>query len=144
MTLVKNKMTNNTAIVEIKKPQTKLLRKTPIQRGVFSPSTELSGAISQVLEQKYRFERDIARIKEDSRIYDIETYSVHCCLIIGKTPSGVEHQKSFELVRRNSKDVDVVTFDELLGKLKELSQFLSPDQAKPATQIQVPESDLPF
>ena len=124
--LVKNSMTNNTAIIEIKKPQTQILNKKPFRSGVYTPSSDLSGSINQVLDQKYQFERAIAQIKENSEIYDIETYSVHCCLIIGKMPSDKDQQKSFELYRGNSKDVEIVTFDELLNKLKELSTFLNP------------------
>ena len=140
--LVKNSMTNNTAIIEIKKPQTKLLNKTPIRLGVYTPSSELSGSINQVLDQKYRFESEIAQIKVNSGIYDIETYSVHCCLIIGKMPFDEDRQKSFELYRRNSKDVEIVTFDELLKKLKELSAFLNPEKTE--LPIQDASIDQPF
>ena len=140
--LVKNSMTNNTAIIEIKRPQTELLNKKPFRHGVYTPSSELSGSISQVLDQKYLFERAISQFKENSRIHDIETYSVHCCLIIGKMPSDEDQQKSFELFRRNSKDVEIVTFDELLKKLKELSVFLNPEKTEPS--IQDESIDLPF
>ena len=136
--VVKNSMTNNTAIIEIKTPQKKLLNTRPYRDGVYTPSSELSGPINQVLDQKYQFERAIAHIKEKSKIYDIETYSVHCCLIIGKMPSDEGRRKSFEIFRRNSKDVEVVTFDELLKKLKELLTFLTSVETEPATQ------DLPF
>ena len=57
---------------------------------------------------------------------------MHCCLVIGKTPEGDDQKKSFELFRRNSKDVEVVTFDELLEKLKQLSVFLRATE-EPAT-----------
>ena len=140
--LVKNSMTNNTAIIEIKRPQTKLLNKKPFRSGVYTPSSELSGSINQVLDQKDILEREIALIKENSGIYGIETYSVHCCLIIGKMPSDKDQHKSFELYRRNSKDVEIVTFDELLNKLKELSTFLNP--AKTESSIQDEPIDLPF
>lgn len=122
--LAKNSLTNNTALFEIKTPQTALLNKKSYRGGVFIPSRELSGSINQVLDQKYQFQKDVARIKENSRIYDIESYAVHSCLIIGQTPKGTDEQKSFELFRRNSKDVQIVTFDELLEKLKQLHSFL--------------------
>ena len=93
--VVKNSMTNNTAIIEIKTPQEKLLNAQPYREGVYTPSTELSGSINQALDQKYRFEREIAQIKENSRIHDIETYSVHCCLIIGTIPTTEDRHKSF-------------------------------------------------
>ena len=122
--LVKNSLTNNTSIFEIKTPQTQILNKTSFRDGVFTPSADLSGSINQALDQKHQFQKHIAQTKENTRRYDIESYSVHCCLVIGKTPDGDDRKKSFELFRRNSKDVEIVTFDELLEKLKQLSAFL--------------------
>ncbi len=122
--LVKNSLTDNTAIFEIKTPQTPILNKTAFRDGVYTPSSDLSGSINQALDQKYQFQKQIAQIKDNSKIYDIETYAVHGCLVIGLTPDGDDQRKSFELFRRNSKDIDVVTFDELLEKLKQLSAFL--------------------
>ena len=122
--LVKNSLTNNTAIFEIKTPQTPILNKTPFREGIFTPSAELSGSINQALDQRYQFQKQIAQIKDNTRLYDIESYAVHCCLVIGNTPDGDDRKKSFELFRRNSKDVEIVTFDELLEKLKQLSIFL--------------------
>jgi Domain of unknown function (DUF4263) len=128
--LVKNSLTNNTAIFEIKTPQTPILNKTPFRDGVFTPSADLSGSINQALDQKYQFQKQIAQIKDNTRLYDIESYAVHCCLVIGKTPDGDDRKKSFELFRRNSKDVEIVTFDELLEKLKQLSAFLRAAKAE--------------
>ena len=142
--LVKNSLTNNTAIIEIKTPQKKLLNVEPYRDGVYTPSTELSGSINQALDQKYRFEREIAQFKENSKIRDIETYSVHCCLIIGKMPSGDDQLKSFEHIRRNSKNVDVITFDELLEKLNQLLGFLDPNHPEPSAPPHLKDSELPF
>ena len=55
--------------------------------------TALSELINQALDQKYQFECEIAQFKEKSRIHDIESYSVHCCLIIGTIPSVDDRQK---------------------------------------------------
>lgn len=122
--LVKNSLTNNTAIFEIKTPHSSILNKTQFRDGVYTPSANLSGSINQALDQKYQLQKQISQIKENSRIYDVESYAVHCCLVIGKTPEGDDQKKSFELFRRNSKDVEIVTFDELLEKLKQLRDFL--------------------
>ena len=127
--LVKNSMTNNTAIVEIKKPDTPLLKQSKYRNEVFPPSTDLTGAITQALDQKHYFEKEIAHIKENSNIYDIRTYSVQCCLVVGTIPEDEAKQKSFELFRGNSKDVEIITYDELLTKLENLLVFLSsPDK----------------
>ena len=140
--LVKNTMTNNTAIVEIKTPYTKLLNDRPYRDGVFTPSALLSGSINQALDQKYKLEREITQIKENSRIQDIRSYSVHCCLIVGTMPNDEDQRKSFELFRRNSKDVEIITFDELLQKLKNLNDFLSTSQTEDV--IQHESIDPPF
>lgn len=121
--LVKNKLTDNCAIVEIKRSGTKLLN-TRSRSGVHTPSSQLVGAVNQALAQKNRFEKEVAQIKDNSDIHDITSYSVSCCLLIGKMPPTKERQRSFELYRGNSKDVDIVTFSELLEKLKQVRDFL--------------------
>lgn len=122
--LVRNRISNNAAIFEIKMPRTSLLNRTPYREGLYTPSSDLSGAINQMLDQKREFQQNIATIKENSRIYDLETYALHGVLVIGTTPEGRDEQKSFELFRGNSKDVTIITFDELLAKLKLLQAFL--------------------
>ena len=121
--LFKNSMTKNSAIVEIKTPRTKLLNARPYRSDVYTPSGDLVGAINQALEQKYQFEKGIAQIKENSGMYDIESYSVHCCLIIGTMPSDKNRLRSFELFRRNSKNVEITTYDELLKKAEATQGF---------------------
>ena len=131
--IFKNPTTNNVAIIEIKTPQEKLLYNDPYRVGVYGPTKELSGATNQTLAQKYQFEHDIAQIKSNSRTYDIESYAIHCGLIIGTMPPEEDKKKSFEFFRGNSQKVEIVTFDELLEKIKQLRDFLSPR-----------EIDLPF
>lgn len=121
----KNSQTNNAAIFEIKTPKTPLLNKTAFRGKVFSATTEFSGSIVQILDQKYQLGKSLPYLKSNDRNLDLEAYAVHCCLIIGTTPTGLDEQKSFELFRRNSREVEIITFDELLGKLKQLHSFLS-------------------
>ena len=134
--LVKNSMTQNAAIIEIKTPHTKLLNRKQVSRGVYTPSGELVGAISQTLDQKNHFEHEIAQIKVNSRIYDMESYSVHCCLIVGKVPSDEDRLRSFELFRGNSKDVEIITFDELMEKLRQLREFLNSPEPELGDRLQ--------
>lgn len=124
--LVKNNLTNNAALVEIKKPSTPLLKTSVYRAGVYASSNELSGSICQLLDQKYKFQKEISAIKDNSGVYDIESYSVDCVLIIGTIPEEKEQKKSFELFRHNSKDVRVFTFDELSNKLKDIYLALKP------------------
>ena len=123
--LVKNSLTNNTAIIEIKTPKADLLNKKVYRSGVYTPSAELSGSINQVLDQKYKFQKEIVHIKGNSGVDNIESYSVHCSLIIGRMPTNNDQIKSFEIFRHNSRDVEIITFDELLEKLEILHRFLA-------------------
>lgn len=138
----KNTLTNNVAIIEIKTPQAKLLNQKTYREGVYTPSAELSGAINQALDQKYHFEGQILLDKGRSGIHDIESYSIHCGLIIGTMPTEADQKKSFEFFRGNSKNVEILTFDELLEKIKKLRDFLSPSAID--SEIGLEENDLPF
>ena len=140
--LVKNNLTDNSAIIEIKTPQTDLLNKTPYRGEIYTPSGELVGAINQALGQKQSFEREFSLIKDKSRLSDIESYSVRCCLIIGRLPVDNDRKRSFELFRGNSKNVDIVTFDELFEKLRSLRDLLT--GKVPETTAQSQPIELPF
>ena len=134
--LVKNSLTDNSAIIEIKTPQTRMFNKSPYRNGIYPPSAQLVGAVNQALDQKHNFEREIAQIKVNSRLFDIETYSVRCCLVVGTMPVDEYRKRSFELFRGNSKHVEVVTFDELLEKLKGLRDLLTSRYPEPKIERQ--------
>ncbi len=126
--LFKNSLTNNVALVEIKKPTTQLLDAREYRQGVFGPSKELNGAISQVLDQAYNLTKNLIGLKESSRQWDLESYAVSCFVVAGRTPSASDpaKQKSFELYRANSRSVTIVTYDEILERLRLLRDFLAP------------------
>ena len=123
--LYKNSQTNNSVLVELKTPRTKLLNAKPVRAGMYGPSSELSGSLTQVLDQRNFFQKSISAFKDNSRIHDIESYAVRGCLVIGILPDDEDMKKSFELYRGNSKDVDIVTFDELLERIKQFKEFLT-------------------
>ena len=125
--LVKSESTHNAALIEIKTPDTELLQKKEYRGGVFAPTMELSGSVSQLLDQRGKFVESLPLKMRNSEGVRIESHSVECILIIGRTPTDRSRQRSFEIFRRNSKDANVVTFDELLQKLKNLRDFLSLD-----------------
>jgi len=129
----------NLALVEIKTPKTPLLAKREYRGGVFAPSDDLSGAVTQVLDQRHQLQMDINNKKVASKAYDVFTYAVPCIVIAGQEPGTDDERKSLELYRNNLRDVIVITFDELLAKLKSLHEFLSkkpepPPPPNPAMQ----------
>ena len=135
--LVKNGLTNNAALVEIKTPKAKLLNQTPYRKDVYTPAGELVGAINQVLDQKNKFEQDIAKIRDRDRTLDVEAYHVQAYVLAGRTPPDRDRVRSFELFRHNLKDVVVMTFDELLRKVEDLCEFLEGGNG-------MKDDDIPF
>jgi hypothetical protein len=125
--LVKNGHIDNLALIEIKTARTKLLGRE-YRGGVFPPSAELTGCLTQVLDQRHRLQAELSARKVNSRRYDLEAYAVRCVVIIGKTPDEVDQKKSLELFRNNLHDILIITFDELLEKLRDLHKFLSPER----------------
>lgn len=136
--LVKNPESNNVGIFEIKRPKAGLVRRTTYRGGVHAPTEELAGSVTQILDQRYQLQRSLTALKEASRDYELEQYAIGCCLVIGRTPSEPDEQKSFELFRHSLKDVVVVTYDELLAKLKQLRELLSLEPVEPAA-VEPPE-----
>lgn len=122
--LSKNSSTHNAALVEIKRPDTALFG-TEYRSGVWAPAPSLMGAVVQVLDQRQKFVTNIANIKHTSRLPDLEAYAVDCVLVAGRTPQTPDKISSFELIRSQFKDVRIVTFDDLLGKLILLREMLT-------------------
>lgn len=122
-------LTNNVAITEIKTPDLDLLNKGSYRDNIYAPSSKLSGAINQILDQRYHFQKEIVQMKDnDGGQIDIRSYFVHCCLVAGRMPADEDRKKSFELFRHNLKDVEIVTFDELLKKLEDFYDFVNHEE----------------
>ena len=145
--LVRNSLTNNAALVEIKTPQANLLNKRAYRKNVYAPALDLVGAINQALDQKSKFEQDIAGIRNRNRSLDLEAHHVHACVLAGTMPSGEEQIRCFELFRHNLKDVTVVTYDELVRKVEDLCAFLDgqPDGGEKDVEVGGEDaSEIPF
>ena len=65
--LFKNAMTDNAALVEIKKPNTQLLAKTPYRAGVYGVHSEIGKSVTQVLDQALQLGRSEADTKRRTR-----------------------------------------------------------------------------
>lgn len=136
--LAKNPVTSNAALVELKTPQAELLAAKPYRGAtnanpVYQPHADLSGAVAQVLDQRYRLQKDIATHRSNNRGLELTTYHVDCVVVAGRTPEDEDCRQSFEIYRQSLKDVRIVTFDELLIKLESLREFLA-TTARPAAE----------
>lgn len=122
--------TGNLAIVEIKKPTTELLASSPYRGDdVFAASTELSGTIAQILDQRVRLQRELPLLKEESERHDIHDYGTRCIIVAGRTPSDRARRKSLELLRNAITGVILLTYDELLARLEEVHAAIGPSAA---------------
>ena len=118
---------NFTVLVELKLPGTKLFDSRKNRAGSWRLSSELLDSFSQILEQKAGWQ-----IKSDSREanYNSEgsaikqrTVDPKCILIIGSDRQfdGNEKEKTiklktFELFRRDSRNIEILTYDELFAR----------------------------
>ncbi|EOG8090039.1 Shedu anti-phage system protein SduA domain-containing protein [Enterobacter roggenkampii] len=93
---------------------------------VFGPSTELGGAIAQILDQRFKLQSELPVIKNNMNRYDLHSYAVRCIVVAGMTPQEHQQRKSFELVRNAFAEIVIVTFDELLARLTEIKNALQP------------------
>ncbi|CAN5391780.1 hypothetical protein BH09PSE1_BH09PSE1_02220 [soil metagenome] len=122
--LHKNGLTDNLTLIEIKKPGS-LLVGPQYRGGVYPPSTDVSGSVTQILDQRYQLQKALPGLKDTSNRWDLESYAIKGLIIVGRDLEEKAQKKSFELYRNNLHDVQIITFDELLAKLRHLHDFLS-------------------
>lgn len=139
--LLAQRYTGNLALIEIKRPKTPLLKAVPYRADLHAPTTDVSGSVSQVLDQKYRLQNSFTQKAYESGLTNVHPYSIQCIVIVGTAPTGKDERKSLELFRNSTKDVTIITFDELMEKLKEIQRvFSASDEAAPAML----DADVPF
>lgn len=124
--------TDYTVLVEIKRPDTKIFKPSKNARsGTWEFSSEFIGAVSQILEQKAEWlsfaNHGEHSNKTGTEILKARTKNAKSILVIGSNNefSGsinpVESnlkKDTFELFRRGTNNVDIITFDELLERAK--------------------------
>jgi hypothetical protein len=124
-----------TTFVELKKPDTPLFNTDKNRSGSWCLSNELTWAISQILEQKasgqIKIETKKVLLDDNDQPITQRSFDPKVILIIGcwdqveqsnDTP-GVKSikRKTFELFRRDSRNVEIITYDELY----ERAQFIA-------------------
>lgn len=124
--LIKNSLSDNVSFLEIKTHKTKLLENTAYRgEDVYSATRDLTGCITQVLNQRDNFQKEFYQTKVKSKS-DFETFNSKCVVLIGCISDLDENKRySFELFRSNSRDVEIVTFDELHTKIKSLQSIMN-------------------
>jgi hypothetical protein len=124
--LYRNAITDDATLIEIKTPATDLLNSRQYRNNTYRPSIELSGATQQLLTDRLSLIQDYGALTRGDEP-QFRTFSPRLVLVIGharRELSTVSERQSFELYRRNLREVDVVTFDELREKIALLIELL--------------------
>ena len=129
--LLKNALTNNAALVEIKKPATKLMRSRPYRKGLYGVQAEIGEAVTQVLDQALQLTRHEADTKQRTDDTSWTSNAPRCFVVAGlaREFDSDDKKKSFDLYREHLTGVRIVTFDEILGQMTTLYDFLASEAA---------------
>jgi hypothetical protein len=137
-----------TTFIELKKPSTPLFANEKNRSNSWRLSNELIDSVSQILEHKAS-----GLIRLDSNQYvngeslEQKAYDSKVILIIGdwaeleksaKTQERNIKRKTFELFRRDSRNIEILTFDELF----ERACFIT--EGKKEADFIIEDDDLPF
>lgn len=125
---------NFTTFVELKLPETPLYGKSKNRSNAWSLSNDLIDGVSQILEQKASGQLKLATNPFDKEGEPInqKSYDSKTILIIGNLKKEVDKssdstkvkeikKKTFELFRRDSRNVEILTYDELYKRTKHIT-----------------------
>jgi len=131
-------------LIEIKTPKTQLLN-GQYRGNAYSISTELSGAVVQVANYKSSLQSEYHKLVQDKD--EMEAFEPNCVVIIGNYSREINQssvkKKSLGLFRSHLKDIEIITYDELFGKVQFLVDLL---EGKSGNNIPNKEDDfdVPF
>jgi len=141
--------TRFTVLVELKRPDTPLFESDANRSKSWRLSKDITNSVSQILTQKAEWEYKSQTEQFDSEDKRIEEKTVNpkTILIIGNTSqfSGNDREsiikaKTFELYRRNSRNIEIITFDELY----ERASFIVNNKTAASEETNLKTDDLPF
>ncbi|MGW5155815.1 Shedu immune nuclease family protein [Nonomuraea wenchangensis] len=125
--LLRNSLTEDTAIVEIKTPQTNIFRAEQYRNNTWHPSEELSGAVQQALVNKRSLMDNYEDLQKEDDPSTFKAFNPKALLIVGSIQRELtvtSKRRCFELYRRNLRDVEIVTFDEVYNKARQFIALL--------------------
>ena len=139
-----------TTFVELKKPSTKLFGKPKNRSNSWTLSNDVVDSISQILEQKASglIKLDKKQFGSDGNIITQKTFDSKVILIIGhwkeleESDNDLEREikeKTFELFRTDSRNIEILTYDELFDRAKYIVEGKT-EEVKPNKTV----DDIPF
>jgi hypothetical protein len=119
-----NAVTNAVGLIEIKTPKARLLGSS-YRDGVYNVSSEMTGAIQQVLVYRQSLVDERDKLLTDHP--NLESFSPRCVVLIGhakKELTEKRNRQAFELFRQQLVDVEIVTYDEMFERTRRLVKIL--------------------
>jgi Domain of unknown function (DUF4263) len=139
--LFKNKLTENIFIIEIKTPLKKIIGSSRPYRtpDVFSIGKEVTGGLVQALDQKDSLQKEFYHLAKHN---EFTSFNPKVVLIVGNLARLKTQQlKSFELFRSSIRDVEIITYDELLNRTDLiLGQFVKKSNRRKNSTAKSPRS----
>jgi len=141
--------TRFTVLVELKRPDTPLFESGSNRSKSWKLSKDITNSISQILTQKaeWEFKSQTEQFDSNGKMIEEKTIDPKTILIIGNTSQfkgtdrdSIIKAKTFELYRRNSRNIEIITFDELYEKASFIVNNKIKSDDKPDSEI----DDLPF
>ena len=137
-----------TVLVEIKRPGTQLLGTTRYRNGAWEFGGELTGGISQALANCCKWENEGSKTEENREILSkqhIFTVQPKGILVIGHTDQLTDFAKrnTFQLLRRNTLNPEILTFDELYERAKFIVQKTD-ESVTHSTSVEPDDDEIPF
>lgn len=120
-----------TVLVEIKKPDTKLLSDKPYRPGVYNMGDEVTGGVAQLQAYCDEWAKEGSGSRANKGLVAL-TYEPKGILVVGNLAqfSGEEADdkaRSFELFRQSVHNPEIVTFDELLERARFIVSSANPN-----------------
>ena len=132
--LMSNGVTRNAALIEIKTPTTPLLATREYRNGIYPPSSELTGAVMQVLNYKHSLQQDYHSLTH-GQTNPFDSFDPRCATVVGNASRDLPNEdkrKSFELFRNQFSSVTIITYDELFSRAEQLIRVLESPRGKPS------------
>lgn len=135
--LMSNRVTRNAALIEIKTPTTPLLATREYRSGVYPPSSDLTGAIMQVLSYKHSLQQEYHSLTH-GQANPFDSFDPRCATVVGNAGRELlneDKRKSFELFRSQFSGVTIITYDELFSRAEQLIRVLESPRARPSPAV---------
>jgi hypothetical protein len=116
-----------TVLIEIKRPDTELLKSRMYRAGAWPASDELAGAVAQVQANCRKWELEGSGSEANSEalqgqsIFTVQPKGILVIGLLGQLDHNAK-RTSFELLRRSISNPEIITFDELYQRAKFIAE----------------------